>query len=182
MTRSPDKLTADFASLVRQVRVDDAVVGRTRERHLRASAAADATLLGILVDLAERAVPVAVHTTADRVVRGQVGLVATDVVSIGATFVPVRAIAAVGLPTRRRRTPDTSGDRGAPGRATFATIVGDLAARRARVTLVAGAGVIAGELRSAGRDVLTICLDAVGHATAVVALAQVSELTVLASG
>ena len=184
MTAAPDPLTSDFASLVRQVRDDDAVLARIRERHLRESAAADATLRGVLLDWAERSEPVAVRTSVGRIVRGAIAVVARDAIVVGRTCVPLRAVAVVRPLEPGRRSPDASGDRAPARQTTFAAIVGDLAAARARVALVVSGepAVLTGVLRSAGVDVVTVRPDGGLATTAMVAIDQLSEVTVLASG
>ena len=178
MTRAPDPLAADFAALLRHVRTDDAVAGRIRERHLRLSAAGDATLAGTLLDLAERGTTVAVRTTAGRMVQGPLTLVGRDVIAIGSTLVASPAIATVRGLARR----DTSGDRDVADRVTFAAVLGDLAASHARVAVVVAGDPVVGQLLAAGADILTVRVDGNPPATTLVALAQVSEVTVLASG
>jgi hypothetical protein len=181
-------IDADMARLVGDTRSADAVRSRIRERSLRDAAEADATLSGILLDLGEAETPVSVRTTFGRTVRGQVTIVATDVVVIGTpagdSYVRLDAVAWV-----RRVAPGVpqggpAGDRPAPRATTFAALVGDLAGERPRVSIaVLGEDtVLSGELRSAGVDVITVRLDGDPPVTASIALAQVSELTVLASG
>ena len=165
------------------------VRSRIRERNLRDAAGAEATLSGILLDLAEAGTAISARTTFGRTVQGRVAVVAGDAVIIETaaglpTYIRLGALAWV------RRHPGSAppgaaaGDRPAPRPTSFAALVGELATERPRVALaVTGEpALLSGELRSAGSDVLTIRLDGEPPVVAHVALAQVSELTVLASG
>ena len=166
-------------------------MARMRERTLRASASAEATLVGVVLDLAEAGEPVVAKTTSGRTVQGWVKLVARDAIVVESSagvlsYVPLRHLTSV------RRSPDggpvrpsePTGDRPAPRETTFANLVADLAADRPRVALVVDGeqSVMRGELRAAGTDVLTVRLDGDPPATVYLATAQLSELTVLASG
>jgi hypothetical protein len=79
---------------------------------------------------------------------------------------------------------EPAGNRKAARPITFAAIVADLAGERARValTVTGEPALVTGELRSAGAEVVTLRLDGDPPATAHLALAQVSDVTVLASG
>jgi hypothetical protein len=158
-----------------------------RERNLRAAAVTDATLSGVIVDLAERGETVALRTVQGRTLTGRMTLVARDAVAIesgmGVSYVKLDRVTAV------RRAPglradEPSGDRPPPRSTSLAALLADLAPQRPRVDLVlAGEPALAvGELRAVGVDVLTVRLDGEPPVTAYFAAAQLSELTVLASG
>lgn len=192
---------ADLTTLARHVRSDDAALRRARERHLRLAATTDATTTGAMLDWAERGEALTIRTVAGRLVHGRVSFVAGDAVGIGRawdveggdrlggavgvgagiTLVPLRAIAVVRVDGPAR---DVSGTRAAPRPITFATLIGDLAASRAVVSIaVAGEPLLlAGQLRSASAEVLTLRLPGRHPVIAVIGLDQLSELTVLASG
>jgi hypothetical protein len=182
------RLDADLAELVADARADDAARTRVRERNLRAAAVTDATLVGIVLDLAERADPVTIRTTSGRTLSGRITLVARDAIALeagpsGTTFVRFAAIASV----RRLdggRAPEPSGDRTPPRAVTLAALLADLAPLHPRVALaVTGEpAVVSGELRAAGVDVVTIRLAGDPAVTAYFATAQLSEVTVFASG
>jgi hypothetical protein len=182
------RLDADLAELVADARADDAARTRVRERNLRAAAVTDATLVGIVLDLAERADPVTIRTTSGRTLSGRITLVARDAIALeagpsGTTFVRFAAIASV----RRLdggRAPEPSGDRTPPRAVTLAALLADLASLHPRVALaVTGEpAVVSGELRAAGVDVVTIRLAGDPAVTAYFATAQLSEVTVFASG
>lgn len=176
-------LASDFTRLLGDERAADAAKGRIRERHLRESAAADATFLGTALDLAEQGATVTVTTTTGRTVSGTIALVATDTLVVASTYLPIRAVVAI------RRLPGTrsgpaDGDRSAPRTSSFAVLVGELALMRPRVAVavLGEPALLAGELRAAGTDVITLRLDGEPPVVAYVSLGSVSALTVLASG
>lgn len=185
-------LGADFRQLVGDARSRDAVRARMRERGLRAAASADATLAGVLMDLAERDEDLAVRTASGRTAAGRVVLVAADAIAVRTvaglvTYVPLTAVTSVRRRPGDRAHPgedEPGGDRLAPAGTTFATLVADLALDRCRVAMaVAGEGaLVIGELRAAGTDVVAVRVDADPPVVAYVALASLSEVTILASG
>jgi len=184
----PGRLDADLARLVADTRVEDAARARVRERNLRAAAVTDATLVGIVLDLAERGDPVTIRTTSGRTLSGRITLVAHDAVALetgpsGTTFVRFAGITSV----RRHdggRAPEPSGDRTPRQAATLAALLADLAPLHPRVALaVTGEpAVVSGEMRAAGVDVVTVRLAGDPAVTAYFATAQLSEVTVFASG
>jgi hypothetical protein len=75
---------------------------------------------------------------------------------------------------------EATGGRTAPLAVSLAALLGGLAGERPRVQVVAaGEEPVAGELRSAGVDVLTLRLDGDRRLAAHVALAAVSEVVLL---
>jgi len=184
-----EDLEADLARLVGDTRTADAVRARIRERNLRVAAGAGATLSGILLDLAEGRTTISARTTFGRTLHGRVTIVASDAVVIETagglpTYVRLDAIAWLRRLPGRVPPAAAAGDRPAPRSTTFAALAGELAGERPRVTLavLGEPAVLSGELVAAGTDVLTVRLDGEPPVTAYVSLAQVSELTVLASG
>ena len=182
----PD-LDADLSRLVSDSRAEEAAGQRIRERNLRAAAVTDATFSGVVVDLAERGETVVVRTAHGRTLTGRITLVARDAIALesgmGVSYIKLDRISAV------RRAPglrgdEPSGDRCPPRSISLAALLADLAQQRPRVALVlAGEPALAvGELRAVGVDVLTVRLDGEPSVTAYFAAAQLSELTVLASG
>ena len=179
-----DDLETDFTRLVGEVRAEEAVISRVRERHLRAAASAGATLGGVLLDLAEQDAPVDLRTVAGRTVRGRIVMVATDAIVIedsegAVSYVPLRAVSTVRT-TGRHAVDAPAGDRAAPRPVTFAVLVAELAGERPQVTIsvVGSPDLLTGELRAAGVDVLTVWLDADTPVSALVAYDQIAELTV----
>jgi hypothetical protein len=184
-----DDLDAGLARLVGDTRAADAARSRMRERTLRDAAGADATLAGILLDFAEAEARVAARTVFGRTVHGRVAVVASDAVVIESeaglpTYLRLDGVAWVRRQPGSAPRADVSGDRPPPRTATFSALVGALAGERPRVALavLGEAALLSGELRAAGSDVLTLRLDGDPPVTVYVALAQVSEVTVLASG
>ena len=183
-TRVDEDLGSGFARLVGDARSADAVSARVRERHLRDAAGADATVLGIALDLAEEGAEVVVSTDVGRSVAGRITMVAADAIAVGSTLVALGAVVAIRRPPGRAPVESPSGQRPAPRSSSFAVLVGELASDRPRVAIAARgeAALLTGELRSAGADVVTIRLDGEPACIAYVSLASVSLLTVLASG
>jgi hypothetical protein len=176
-----DDLDGDVTRLIAEERALDAAQARTRERNLRLSASTDATVTGVLVDLAERGDPVVVATTTGRTIRGRIALVARDAVVIGASYVRLDAVSWFRRLDRDHAN-EPAGDRPAPRHTTFAALIASIAVDRPRVSLalIGEAAVLHGELCAAGRDVLTVRLDGAPPLTTYVAVTAVAELTVLA--
>jgi hypothetical protein len=174
-----DPFDAELQRLTDHQRRAEAADARRREHWLRHQAAEDGTFAGVLLDLAERRRLVALCTVTGRVVRGTVRTVGADFVSVRATggersLLPLRAITSI------RAEPGASptvGDRAVEVDTSFTAVLGDLASERPSVSLHTfdGEG-IAGNLRSAGRDLVTLRSDP-GGTTFYVPLAAVSEIT-----
>jgi len=140
--------------------VDEAARQRTRQRWLRAQAAEEASLVGTLVDLAERGAAVTLEL-GDHRVRGRI-------VGVGGDFVAVRsdrdqhALVRTDLVEVVRAEPGAravAGDRTAVVEAGLAGVLGPVAADRPEVVVRTRAGtVVRGELRSAGVDVVQLRL------------------------
>jgi len=174
----------DLARLLADERAADAARSRARERGLRTSALTDATLVGVLLDAAERGDRLSVRTVFGRVLSGHVTVVAQDGIvlegSLGTSYLRLDGIASFRHPGLRSVTEPT-GDRRPPRMASLAALFADLAVDRPRVAVaVTGEnGLVTGELRAAGADVVTIsAIDGPVY----IAARHVSELTVLASG
>ena len=87
----------DLVRLLGDERASDAARARSRERDLRLSVLTDATLAGVLLDIAERREPVSVRTAFGRTLRGQVSVVAQDGIlletTVGTSYVRFDGIA-----------------------------------------------------------------------------------------
>jgi hypothetical protein len=176
----PNDLVARLERWVADARADGAVAERTRERWLRQVADESATYAGVLVDLAERGTPVAVHTAGGRRHRGVVAGVGTDFVALRAAsghdvLLAFSGIAAVrvdggGAPV---------GDRVVDVEMGLAEALAAIAGARPRVLVVTSADGegLAGELRAVGRDVVTLRLDGADRSPAYVAIASIAEVT-----
>ena len=145
--------------------VDEAARSRLRERWLRVQSEESASVLGTLVDLAERGAPVTLDVAGQRA-RGRVVGVGGDFVALRAggsdggdhdVLVRLRAIDVVrvepgGVAVR--------GDRSKLLEVTLDAVVGPLAAERPEVLVRTwGGAAVRGELRSAGTDVLAVRVD-----------------------
>lgn len=164
-------------------RVDEDAGRRSRERWLRQQSDEEATLHGVLVDLAERMVDVTVHTRASRSHHGRIRAVGTDFCGLRTTT-GRDVVIAVGVITSVRTQPreqPASGDRPLQLALRLADVLSQLAAERERVLLVPahGGDGIAGELRSLGHDVLVVRLDGAPPGTAYVPLATVGEVALV---
>jgi len=153
-----DGLTRSLERWAAEAIVDEAARRRARQRWLRVQAEEEASLVGTLVDLAERAQPVTVDV-GDQRLRGRV-------VGIGSDFLAMRTdrgqevlvrTAAVDALRAEPGEPAVVGDRAALVDVALAAVVGPLAADRPEVLVRTRAGtVVRGELRSAGTDVLRV--------------------------
>jgi hypothetical protein len=160
-------------------RADDAATARSRQRWLRQAAEEDATFAGVLLDLAERRLPVVVTGRAGRRHR-------CTVTGVGADFALVRVdgtdalLSFTGIASVRPESsrPAAAGDRAVDIDVTMAEALAVVAEERPRVLVVtlADADGLAGELRSVGRDVATLRLDGTERATAYVPIASIAEL------
>jgi hypothetical protein len=178
-----DPLDVDLARLVGDAQAGQAVRSRAQERWLRHQATTEATLVGILVDLAEEGAEVTLRTNAGRTHQGPIVAIGRDFVIVGAgpsyTCIVVDALVAVRRRPGRHHA-DTTGDRPAPRSVTLAEHLADLAPEGPRVAIaVAGEpALLSGELRTVGRDIATLRLDGEPPVTAYVALGSVSEVLV----
>jgi hypothetical protein len=153
-----DDLTGDLSRWLAEARVDEAAASRARQRWLRQQAGEEATLAGVLLDLAERGAPVLVEVAGGRRHRATVEAVAEDFCALrtdqGEVLVTYAGIAAV-APLDTDDLP--AGDRPRALDMTFAEALLVLAAERPRVLVVGRDGTSrSGELRSVGRDVAVL--------------------------
>jgi hypothetical protein len=154
-------------------RVEMAARRRARERWLRQQAQEEANFAGVLLDLGEKGVEVALHTRAGRVHRGRVGVVGADFVGLlpprGALGAPAGGgagevlVALDGVSSVRLGAGDrpVTGDRVVASRLSLAEVITGLAAEREKIVLVlADRGeTVAGTLQSVGQDVVVVRLD-----------------------
>lgn len=156
-----DTLARSLERWAADAMVDEAARQRTRQRWLRVQAEEEASVLGTLVDLAERARPVVLDIGQQRI-RGAV-------VGIGADFLAVRSdrgqdvlvrTAAVEMVRAEPGERAVVGDRAVLVEVALAAVVGPLAAERPDVVVRTRSGqVVRGELRSAGTDVVRLRAD-----------------------
>jgi hypothetical protein len=168
---------------VSDARTADAAASRSRERWLRVQADESATFSGVLVDLAERATPVLVHGRAGRKHRGTIAAVAADFCALrtaGGRDV-LLAFGGIGSIRPDSRGPGPVGDRVVHAELGLPEMLAMLVADRPRVLIVTNTDTdgVAGELRSVGRDLVTLKLDGEPRATAYVAISAIAELSLV---
>jgi len=170
---------------VAELRADDAARGRARASWLARQAEEDATLAGVLTDLAERGRPVVVTVRGGGRHRGAVRLVGADfcALHIATGSDVVVAFAAIAAVAPQPGEAGATGDRGALPATTLGHALAALAGsgRRVRVLPVGGGDAFSGELRSAGRDLVALRLDGTGGLV-YVPLASLAELSLTESG
>jgi hypothetical protein len=178
----PD-LAARLERWVADARTADAAAARARERWLRLQADESATFAGVLVDLAEQATPVLIQGRAGRRHRGAIAAVATDFCALRTSAERDVLLAFTGIASVRpdSRGPGPIGDRVVRAEIGMAEMLSVLAADRPRVLIVTNADTegLAGELRSVGRDVVTVRLDGDTRASAYVAIASIAEVSLV---
>jgi hypothetical protein len=159
-------------------RVEGSADARAKERWLRAAAEADATVAGTLLDLAERQVTVAISTAAARRHHGVIGVIGADFAALrtssGAEV--LLSLAAISSVRTAPLVEPALGERVVTTELRLTEVLTELAAERARVLLVTGGDLVAGELRAVGYDIVTVRTDAEPPATAYVPTAGVAEV------
>lgn len=163
-------------------RTDDSALARSKERWLRTAAGADASLIGVLMDLAERGVAVSVATSHGRRHHGTIQVLGADFIAIrlahqGDLLLPLSGVASV---QTAPLVEAALGERVVTTDLRLGDVMSELAGERARVLLVVGDGShsVAGEVRSVGTDVITLHLDADPGASAYVPLRALVEVLV----
>ena len=162
-------------------RIDEAARARARQHWLERQAAEEATLFGVLVDLAERGRPVTVTTSATRRVVGPVVAVGADFAilcdpRLGDVFVPMERLAVV-RPAPGDALP--TGDRPAGITLTLGAALMELAADRPDVIAATAGEHIRGDMVSVGADLLTIATDGARRDRLHLRLAAIDHLVVL---
>ncbi|MFQ5557271.1 MAG: hypothetical protein ACE5GB_07170 [Acidimicrobiales bacterium] len=173
---------AGLARWVADGMVDEAARARARQRWLLRQAEEEATVSGVLVDLAERRRPVIVTTLGGRRVRGPVRAVGVDFCvirepRIGDVVLPAAAMAAIRLAPGDQAV---TGSRVLSLEIMMAEALAELAADRPEVLVVVADDGIRGELCSAGRDVVAIGVAGTRREIVHVPIAAVDHLVVLA--
>jgi hypothetical protein len=162
-------------------RVDDAAARRSRERWLQEAAAGDASFAGVLIDLAERGQRLQLQLATGRRVVGTIeGLgadfVAVAVAPVGDALVPLLAIDQVAA----LDDAPVAGERAIATDLRLADVLAALAGDRERVRCVGrdATSPVAGVLRSAGTDVVTVRTDADPAVTVSLPIASLTEVLV----
>ena len=163
---------------VAETQVDDAIELRRRSAWLRRQADEEATMTGVLVDLAEHGRAVTLYLGNGRRHRGTIAAVGRDVVELRST-VGERVVVALDALDSVRPSTDADavpGDGPVPTDVRLVERVRRLAEQRERVLIVGRNGeATSGEITSVGRDVVRVALDGGGLAyVSLTALAEVS--------
>lgn len=180
-----DEFLRALETVVRDAAAAEAARERSQERTLRSIAAAEGTLVGVLLDLAERSVRVVVRVGASgRSPRGHVLAIARDAVVLRDGRKPPVVVALAAVVSVRPQPYgadlDASGARPAPLDLSLSALLAGFAASRPRVQVVAGDDEpVVGELRSVGADVLTVRLDGDRGLAVHVHLPAVQEVVLL---
>jgi hypothetical protein len=171
-----DRFAADLARWLADARVDEAATSRARERWLRQQAGEEATVAGLLLDLAERAEPVLVEIAGGRRHRSVVRGVAADFCALTGEGGDV-LVAYAGITSVQTMDGDEpTGDRPHALDMTFAEALSLLVAERPRVLVTHHEGTTrTGELRSVGRDVVLLRAD--GGSQLHVPIASIAAVT-----
>jgi hypothetical protein len=173
-----------WVELLDEGRVREAGAARARWRWLRQAAGEDASVVGTLVDLAERSADAAVATVAGRVHRSVVAAVGADVVVLrppsGALLlVPLSAVAWV----RPGAPPPPAGTRPAPAGPCLLDLLALAAERGDRVALtLAGGTTVTGRLEGVGTDVLRVRPEDAAGDPVYVSATSIREAAVFRSG
>jgi len=146
---------------ISESRTDDAARARARRHSLEQQAAADATLLGTLVGLAEQGRPIAAISCSGFQLTG-------PVVAVGADFTIVRAdrLGDVFVPIERLAVVRPSSGDAAPAHVRLSTLsvtlkaaLMDLAAERPQVMISTPGHDVRGAMVSVGSDLVTVATD-----------------------
>jgi hypothetical protein len=174
---SPGGLLAELTRWAAAARVDEAAAARSRERWLRRQAEEEATLAGVLCDLAERRIPVVVQTTAGRRHRGRVAAVGRDfcvlVIGDGRELLVALAAVAVVRPEPGPRAP--TGDRALTVELGLLDALTHVNGERV-AAVTTGGDTLVGEVRSVGQDVLALVLEGERRATAYLPAGAIAEV------
>ena len=176
-----DDPLAGLAGWIAEGRVDAAAAERARQRWLERQAAEESTLTGVLIDLAERARPVAVRTMAGHTARGLVVALGADFAVVredrlGDVVIPLSAVVTVRPGPGDR---PAVGDRPTTLEIMLAEALVELAADRPAVLVAVAGEEIRGELRSAGIDVIALALDTARRDVVNVAIGAIDHLVLL---
>lgn len=175
-----DGLAAQLARWAADAASAQAVGSRTVQRWLRQQEEESTNLHGVLVDVAERGVPVAV-STASSSWTGLVEGVGPDFCVVGSTrsSTVVALAAVVGVsPAGPGRSAPSVGERAAPLQIDLSAVLGLLCADRSPVHLtVRGGQSVTGTLVAAGTDVVAVRSDTHGRRTITVVTAAIEACT-----
>ena len=178
---SPGDPLAALHSWIAAGQVDEAARARARQRWLERQAAEEASLAGVLIDLAERNRPVNVTTQAGHRLSGPIVAVGADFGvlrdhRLGDAIVPTATIALV------RPAPGDDlpvGDRTVNMVLAFGDALMELAPERPECIVSVGAEQLRGDLRSVSPDVIVLALDGDRRDLVHAAVAAIDHVIVL---
>jgi hypothetical protein len=175
VTRTYARRVDPFDELADESRAADAVRRRSQARWLRQQAAEEATLVGVLVDLAERGDVVSLRSASGRTHRGPVSFVGGDHVVIGDdVWVRVAAVVAV-----RFAGDVATGDRAAVRHTRLVESLAEMVPDRPAVVVVTFDGTsMRGELIAAGAEIVSLVLDGDRSQRCVIAVDGIAEVIV----
>ncbi len=178
---SPGDPLAALTRWVAEGSADHAARSRARQRWLERQAEEEATLVGSIVDLAERGTAIAITTTAGNRHPGVVVAVGSDFAilrepRLGDIVIRHDAIAMI-RPAPGDTTP--TGDRPLDVNLALADALVELSAERPRIRVATGSEEVTGELRSAGYNVMTIHLDNARRDSVHIAIDVIDHLVIL---
>lgn len=178
---NPNDPVVGLSSWLADCQVDEAAAARARQRSLENQAAQEATIAGVVIDLAEQDLPVTLKTNAPQAFSGQIIAVGSDFVFVldserGEVVVPTQAITTItSAPTSRM----VSGVR-TQSSVSLAEMLNDLVLEKARVTIAVGADAVSGRLHSVGTDVVVVALSGAPQDMVYIAVAAIDHLLLLA--
>lgn len=180
--RAVPDLSSALERFVADATVDEAARSRSLERSLHQQAREDASFTGVLLDLAERGRPIVLSTSGGRRHRGVVRTVAMDFCILRTDtgidqLVSYRALGTIRpLPLEA----ETVGDRPATLDLDLTDALTSLSddRPRLRIGLIGDPDPHIGQLRSVGRDVITLRMDGDPPPTAYVQVALIAELAI----
>jgi hypothetical protein len=181
-TSGGQDLVADLTRWLAEQRVDAASAARAREHWLRQAAEEESLLAGVLLDLAEQGDTIVMQGISGRTHRGQVRGVGVDFLALRTgtveVLLPYDAVVTI--------RPWDHQPQGATRTEALEMHLSDalavIATGRPRVLVVSRDGTsLAGELRSVGRDLVTLKL-AGAAGVAYVPMASIAEVTLAETG
>lgn len=177
---NPDDPVVGLSSWLAACRVDEAAAGRARQRSLEHQAAQEATIAGVVIDLAEQDLPVTLKTNAAQVFKGKITAVGLNFVFVldaerGEVLIPTKAITMISAaPTSRPAIgvrPQSS--------VLLGDVLNELVLDKAQVKVAVADECVTGTLHAVGTDVMAIALSGAPRALAHVAVAAIDHLLVL---
>ncbi len=181
VTGDQGSLTARLHQWLSDARTEGSAAARSRERWLHRAAQEGATVVGILLDLAERGAPVAISVAGGRRHHGTVQALGRDFVALRApSGSEVLLVVSAMVVVRPAPQVDVAlGERVLTTDLRLADVLSELAGERARLLVVSGDGsdAVAGEAQAVGRDVMVLQGDGPFRGVAYVPLAAITEVT-----